>query len=138
MKCPDSRHELREQIRHGVTVDQCQYCGGAWFDAGELEAIRRKSPRGARGSSEREIDLRPEEGLVRRHCPRCDAPTFQFGRLGGERVDRCSQCKGLWIPHKPTQGLSGAPRNSEIDESALWDILEVAYRLMLQVAFLSW
>ena len=38
-RCPRCGVPLRHQQLHGVTIDQCEKCGGLWLDKGELEAI---------------------------------------------------------------------------------------------------
>jgi Zn-finger nucleic acid-binding protein len=32
------------------------------------------------------------------NCPRCDAP-LEHKKLKGIEIDRCSECKGLWLDH---------------------------------------
>jgi hypothetical protein len=44
MKCPKCGHDMKEKVVEGVTVEQCTFCEGIYFDAGELEqALLRKA-----------------------------------------------------------------------------------------------
>jgi ribosomal protein L32 len=44
MKCPKCGHDMKERVVETVTVEQCTFCEGIYFDAGELEqAILRKA-----------------------------------------------------------------------------------------------
>ena len=37
MKCPRCGDALTEDDYEGLIVDNCEKCGGVWFDSGELE-----------------------------------------------------------------------------------------------------
>jgi uncharacterized protein with PIN domain len=39
MRCPKCGMELKEIDYKGVKVDKCFSCDGAWFDAGEIDAL---------------------------------------------------------------------------------------------------
>jgi hypothetical protein len=39
MKCPKCGHDLKEVDLHGVKADQCTFCEGLFFDAGELDQV---------------------------------------------------------------------------------------------------
>lgn len=44
MKCPKCGHDMKEKVVEGVSVEQCTFCEGIYFDAGELEqALLRKA-----------------------------------------------------------------------------------------------
>jgi hypothetical protein len=42
LKCPRCEGKLVETEFEHVTIDVCNICGGAWFDAGELAQIKAK------------------------------------------------------------------------------------------------
>ncbi len=46
MKCPKCGMDLGEIELHGVRVDQCSYCGGIYFDAGEIDQLLRHNDQG--------------------------------------------------------------------------------------------
>jgi len=44
LKCPKCGHDMKEKVVENVTVEQCTFCEGIYFDAGELEqALLRKA-----------------------------------------------------------------------------------------------
>ena len=43
MKCPKCGFDLLTASLHGVDIDQCPSCHGVWFDAGETEAMMKRS-----------------------------------------------------------------------------------------------
>lgn len=98
-----------------LVLDHCQRCGGVWFDAGEVAALR------ALGSETLLTRVRPRRESVRmrcrgcdafvdrdhdrcpacRHgnaldCPRCDGP-MRVERVAGVRLDVCDGCRGVWL-----------------------------------------
>lgn len=114
MNCPDTQHELEEVTRHGVTIDQCVYCGGAWFDAGEFDAIRQHKDSLGRQPPEAELIEEPEHG--NRSCPRCGTSTLGLGFLGAERIDRCTSCRGIWVPGP--KDIPGGPARGDAELDA--------------------
>ena len=42
MKCPKCGHDMAELTLEGVRLDQCTYCEGIYFDAGELDELMAK------------------------------------------------------------------------------------------------
>jgi Zn-finger nucleic acid-binding protein len=43
MKCPKCGFDLLTTTLHGVEIDQCPSCHGVWFDAGEADAMLKRS-----------------------------------------------------------------------------------------------
>jgi len=43
MKCPKCGYDLITGEWDGIQIDQCTHCHGIWFDAGEAEALIKKS-----------------------------------------------------------------------------------------------
>jgi uncharacterized protein len=44
LKCPKCGHDMKERVVETVRVEQCTFCEGIYFDAGELEqALLRKT-----------------------------------------------------------------------------------------------
>ncbi len=39
MKCPKCGADLHTEEYHGIEIDRCGECHGAWFDAGEAESL---------------------------------------------------------------------------------------------------
>jgi len=103
--CPECESEMKEvalQTSFGtfVKLDQCQRCGGIWFDAWELYAL---------GSSPDYKQLnRPDiDKLWKKYpsggkflCPRCGIPLtrIQDRNLPEEiNLRRCNFCGGIWL-----------------------------------------
>lgn len=84
----------------GLRVDECDECGGRWYDAGELEASA-KDPAALRAAIESPLD----EKAGTRPCARCLKPMVNRGLLERLlRVDFCPYCRGFWVD-KPELGL---------------------------------
>jgi len=124
MNCPDTQHELEEVQRHGVSIDQCVYCGGAWFDAGEFDAIRRYKDGGTPQELEPALRLEHQEGT--RPCPACERSTPGFGLLAGQRIDHCASCRGIWVPGSgDTPGGAQAPTALDLSLDVAWLLILV-------------
>ncbi len=39
MQCPKCQNAMKEVTVKSITVDQCESCGGIWFDSDEAEAL---------------------------------------------------------------------------------------------------
>jgi Zn-finger nucleic acid-binding protein len=103
--------------RNKLVIDHCARCGGVWFDAGEVAALREAGPEallsriaprpGVHRSRclhcdamvPRDEDACPACGAAARlDCPRCDAP-MRVARAGELRLDTCDRCRGVWFDH---------------------------------------
>ena len=102
-----------EVDRHGVIIDICPTCHGAWFDASELETITDYAARrlarlkiekcGTDLSALSDSDLNqifdrqfklPQQTPTR-YCP-CDGVELQQVNWHGITVDWCPVCRGIW------------------------------------------
>ena len=45
LQCPIYWQPMERRIRHGVEIDMCMRCRGAWLEQGELETIIQRSGR---------------------------------------------------------------------------------------------
>ncbi len=96
--CPACAAELLPSRLHGQEVDRCPDCRGVYFDAGELEAVvdlvrlfddvELLEPE-IDSANERE----PSRDLS---CP-ADGTAMEKLEVGGEVVDRCPECAGVWL-----------------------------------------
>jgi Zn-finger nucleic acid-binding protein len=93
---------MRNWTSHGVTLDHCDSCKGLWFDAGELTQhlanLRSGSP---------EPCLVPA-GATGLDCPRCRTFKLERVRYGTIEVDRCKNCRGLFLDVGELHELLGA------------------------------
>ena len=98
-RCPTCADvPLVERDLHGQQVDQCPSCRGLYFDAGELEAtVELVRLFDEARLDEPEIDTaRDREPDQPRPCP-VDGEVFEKVEVGGEVVDRCPRCEGIWL-----------------------------------------
>ena len=119
--CPVCLGVVMETLRIGgeqpLEIDHCGRCGGAWFDAGEVERLRtfpsaalwsRIARRDAEAVTSchachaplsRGLDECPACGWKNRlDCPVCDRP-MERREVSGVTVDACRRCHGMWLDH---------------------------------------
>jgi Zn-finger nucleic acid-binding protein len=97
MKCVKCEGKLVQVRVDDVDVDQCDTCGGIWFDAHELERLlrgKKLDPLLGRGHA------RPGDDERRGRCPRCKSEGYLV-RMASRReqihVDTCAICGGKWL-----------------------------------------
>ncbi len=94
MICPRDGNDLRTETEHGITVDRCHACSGAWYDYDEL--------------AELEATIADEEqraGMVEyaKHqsvlpCPACGQTMHAFNyRAYNLELDACAEGHGFWL-----------------------------------------
>jgi Zn-finger nucleic acid-binding protein len=114
MRCVKCEGKLAMVRVDDIQVDQCDTCGGIWFDAHELERVLKRSA----------IDpllgrpARPGDDARRGRCPRCKGEGYLVqvaSRSAEVHVDTCAVCGGKWLDggeldllHR--EGLSGKVR----------------------------
>lgn len=90
-KCP-STPLLERTDGGGVAYDVCPICHGLWLDSGELYSLL--APEGVLAPEGPLMDPKPSAIL----CPRCGGLVENGGYVNPVlRVDRCLQCRGLWL-----------------------------------------
>jgi len=95
------------ELSGGPEIDICSYCGGAWYDRGELDI-----PGLGKGGKPGGAD-----------CPRCSVKLLiaRYGKDGPE-IDRCGRCGGVWIDQGELQQIrkiSGRARMTTDSEGPL-------------------
>ena len=92
----------------GVELDWCPACGGAWFDAGEIEILLDR-PRPVS-----ELFGLPPEGERRpdRRCPRCPELLAKVA-LGRTVLDACPAHHGIWFDAGEFGALAAAAQTDE-------------------------
>lgn len=99
MNCVKCEGKLVTVRIDDVSVDQCDRCGGIWFDAHELERVLRRG-RGHLEALARRGTHRPGDDARRGHCPRCggDGYLVQIASPNAAiHVDTCAICGGKWL-----------------------------------------
>jgi Zn-finger nucleic acid-binding protein len=102
----------------GVEIDHCIACHGTWLDEGELEQILTLA--GITTADRLEELERSGDGRAgRRRCPRCPRKLREVA-AGVEQellLDRCPQCRGLWLDRGEMETLIRA-EGAGADEAA--------------------
>ena len=103
MKCPNDNNEMHQvQItaNYGLPlfVNQCDICGGIWFDATELQRVS------ARAATTLHSIWNVPRASVKltepRMCPRCPEQVLEakwFSDLKQVEIDQCPKCSGIWL-----------------------------------------
>lgn len=106
-----------------LVLDHCRRCGGVWFDAGEVQRLRRIDStelwrrivqrdavpamqcHTCRAFFSRSDDRCPACGWnVRLACPVCER-TLRIEQQDGLRLDFCAQDRGVWFDHDELTGI---------------------------------
>jgi Zn-finger nucleic acid-binding protein len=98
MVCPDCHNGLTNTFYEGVRIAVCTRCAGAFLDDADLKTIIERKE--VEISREEGVSARPREPRVR-SCPKCESAMSQAVYKEVVQVDRCAQCRGLWLdPHE--------------------------------------
>ena len=104
MTCPDCRGKLHQIDYRGIQIDECASSKGRWFDRDELRKAKDKTDDDLRwldfDAFGDHVDKLKVSSTRRKQCPRCSvdmsALTYDTSQV---RIDKCSQCKGIWLNH---------------------------------------
>lgn len=102
--CPECEKEMKEvslesSVGTFVHLDQCESCGGIWFDAWELYALRSSNCKGLNRPDIEKLWKRYPSGN-RFLCPRCGITLRKVeDRTLPEEINlrRCNFCGGIWL-----------------------------------------
>ena len=120
MKCPKCKAGKLENFTiqgdgpsagQSLELDQCDLCGGIWFDAGELETYLKGGFKPVDAPElDPQIAVRLDQTAAR--CPRCDLEMAQHKSPQDPRItgDYCGKCGGLWLDAGETNGMVLAQR----------------------------
>jgi Zn-finger nucleic acid-binding protein len=101
MICPACKNQTIVVERNRIELDYCTYCGGLWFDSGEIELLLESLSMDACSTFIHDIltgtEARSREKL--RRCPDCAQKMRKstFGEEPGITLDICRQGDGLWF-----------------------------------------
>lgn len=105
LTCPNCKGTLKESYAEAsygrvLLLDQCETCGGVWFDQWELYLLREAEARRVDTINENSLlSSNPHlkgEGL----CPRCELKLEPFKDPSFPKdlqIMRCKCCNGLWL-----------------------------------------
>jgi Zn-finger nucleic acid-binding protein len=99
-QCPKCETEMMRRNIGAVEIDECNKCGGVWFDNDEL--------RHAKDATDSDLNwmdfeiwkhadqFKAKPSMLK--CPVCKTPTktIQYGTTHFE-IDYCPNCRGTWL-----------------------------------------
>ncbi|MCZ4339794.1 rhomboid family intramembrane serine protease [Shewanella colwelliana] len=111
MSCPGCHKGVMKVYDfHGEEVDNCQTCGGMWFENGELNGALSTADNG-NDKVRIEETLGQHLGASARRCHHCDCTMEHYHLMDGYQieVDVCHQCSGIWIDEHERQKVVQSP-----------------------------
>ncbi|MEA1936504.1 MAG: zf-TFIIB domain-containing protein [Patescibacteria group bacterium] len=105
MKCPDCGKNLKEVLasaRYGtkIKIDQCQNCGGIWFDDFELLPIPKEEVERIENVNVSKLQKKSLFKDSDNLCPKCLVKLKIFKDYNFPKqleVEYCEKCDGLWM-----------------------------------------
>lgn len=94
MICPRDAHELRTENDHGIAVDRCGACHGAWYDYDELAELEST----VAGEDQRTGMIEYAKHESQLLCPACNQVMHAFNyRAYNLELDACAEGHGFWL-----------------------------------------
>ena len=94
MICPRDANELHTETEHGITIDRCNVCHGAWYDYDELAALEAT----VAGEEQRlgTVEFAKHQSVLA--CPSCSQTMHAFNyRAYNLELDACAEGHGFWL-----------------------------------------
>src|SRR3990172_8235309 len=94
LNCPRDGKPLSMGQEHGIEVDRCDACAGAWYDYDELDALEATiAEEDERGGT---IDYAKRGSNLA--CPVCQEPMHAFNyRAYNLELQACAEGHGFWL-----------------------------------------
>ena len=109
MICPICKISLTPTKYRGITIHECNYCKGKWFEGEELSNIIEKKDDDLRWmdfSLFEEKGNKYEKTLSERLCPKDSKKMGTFKYLdSGVVINKCEQCGGVWLDNNELQKI---------------------------------
>ncbi len=104
MNCPRCQNELKtievKEVNTTIELDQCEQCGGTWFDPGEIAPFQKIIEPVL--WEVRDIPSKQEQ-FKNLYCPRCGSEKamekIPHPRDSNVIMDQCFDCGGIWLDH---------------------------------------
>lgn len=101
-ECGGSFKEVYAEANYGrvLLLDQCQWCGGVWFDRWELYFITDASIKNLESVDAASFTAPVENHTAKGLCPRCEKGLVVFTDPNLPKdafISRCPGCNGLWL-----------------------------------------
>lgn len=99
LKCPVCMTSLDLVQTDGLSLDECTYCKGIWFDTDELFSYSHSFEkfRSNWDTEFSEEEFVPDLARPRRRCPRCETDSLIFGQYSELQVFKCRDCAGAFV-----------------------------------------
>jgi Zn-finger nucleic acid-binding protein len=105
MNCPNENTEMHQVEVHShygqpILLEQCDKCGGIWFDESELYRVKLGEAEKIEGFNSELLQTSSEIKNSKLLCPRDRAELFQFKDKNfpqGIILVRCPVCNGFWL-----------------------------------------
>ena len=139
--CPECQLPLQAKCHHGVDLDLCAGCNGAWFDVTELSAVLLGPARRPTAYTVRfdESNLRPLTSSALA-CPVCGTGSLSRAVWGNVSASQCRTCQGIWISASSIEQLRGqlveltsSNRLTPQPGSSGWEVGSDVLELLLEV-----
>ncbi len=108
MQCVKCSGTLIAKQVAGVMVDQCDRCGGVWFDARELDRVLQH---GQFDDLQTRLSRGVDYDALRGNCPRCKGDGKLVRVVSDVRddihIDTCTVCYGQWLDSGEVEALHG-------------------------------
>ena len=98
MNCPKCDAAMESVTFQSVQVDRCTACGGIWFDASELEELKKIHGSEAIDTGDRETGQKMDP--VRKvNCPVCHTPMIAMSDIHHPHLhyESCKVCYGAFF-----------------------------------------
>ena len=116
-QCPKCGGKLEVVLSDDVKLDKCIFCGGIWFDKGELYKLLTTSVSLLVDGIENEEtkEFNEKEG----YCPLCN--DVKLERIESKTdpdlaIDKCPSCGGIWLEKGELTTLTIKAEKSDLME----------------------
>ena len=114
MDCIKCSGTLIRKIVNGVEIEQCNSCGGIWFDLGELDWLLEVPQLQLDDQESGEHKILDNK---RSSCPNCGGvgKMIQLSRIDSDfHIDACPTCSGRWLDGGELKALREAERQNQL------------------------
>lgn len=102
-ECGSSLNEVYAEANYGrvLLLDQCNNCGGIWFDTWELYYLKDVEAKRFDTVNLNSLLAKSPAQKGAGFCPRCSGialePFHDPNLTADSRINRCQRCNGLWL-----------------------------------------
>jgi Zn-finger nucleic acid-binding protein len=129
VNCPIDQGALSQQnYEADIKIDVCANCQGVWLDSGELEKIQESLEhdysvelQSIHDFAIRAYAMARTNESPARDCPSCGVALdrSEYGYCSQILVDKCRQCRGVWLDREELQALEVFFERSRLSTSEI-------------------